>query len=546
MRLLILKGRTWWFKRPIPKPLRRHYGGKTAVTESTGTGDIRAAQRARDALEAQTTEDFALLASGKSVPGVARSPSDLGRAMREEITAAERDSAPGPLPHLSRADHLAMIADDQADSLKDKQDREAYLKALHGRESVDAFTDDYAAFRSDLRPKTISERRGLIRQFAEWATSERLTLPDVNRRAAGRYVAAKLQDRDPATARKHLTALTDYWDFLIRRGHVTPPAGDPNGNPWTDQLSTRRRSNGAGRGAQRGNAEERPFTAEEVSALLHGPARESFSPKLVPDILDVLTISLLSGLRQAEVVHLTVADVMDGKWIKVTAGKTDAAVRDVPMHSDLVPIFAKLTNGKKPTDPVFSDLAALDTPSDTFGKRFKRYREAAGVDEKAEGQRRSLVNFHSARRWFAHPMTTTTAEYQLKITTPKMAREELASTIKKAIASATTGSTYADVACILTGLLRDAALAEAIRTATVRAPVVQSEADRLDAAWREVWNSHLGGTQWAFSMANGPGIIGVGPLTLTRMRKCVRDLKAAGLEASGSWKEDRKRAQEIR
>lgn len=97
----------------------------------------------------------------------------------------------------------------------------------------------------------------------------------------------------------------------------------------------------------------------------------------------------------------------------MTAGKTDAAVRDVPMHSALVPIFAKLTKDKKSTDPVFTELAFLDTPSDTFGKRFKRYREAAGVDDKAEGKRRSLVNFHSARRWFAqqarhngHPLET--------------------------------------------------------------------------------------------------------------------------------------------
>lgn len=167
---------------------------------------------------------------------------------------------------------------------------------------MDAFTDQYAASRSDLRPKTLNERRGLIRQFAEWSRSERLVIPDVNRRTAGKYVAEKLEGRDPATARKHLTALTDYWDFLIRRGHVTPPAGDPNGNPWTNQISTRRRSNRTGRGTQ-GNAEERPFTAEEVQALLYGPARESFNAKLVPDLVDVLTISLLSGLRQADLLR---------------------------------------------------------------------------------------------------------------------------------------------------------------------------------------------------------------------------------------------------
>ena len=32
-------------------------------------------------------------------------------------------------------------------------------------------------------------------------------------------------------------------------------------------------------------------------------------------------------------------------------------------------------------------------------KRFGRYRESVGVDEAREGQHRSLVNFHSFRRW---------------------------------------------------------------------------------------------------------------------------------------------------
>ena len=39
-------------------------------------------------------------------------------------------------------------------------------------------------------------------------------------------------------------------------------------------------------------------------------------------------------------------------------------------------------------------------PTRVFGKRFARYREALGVDDRRDGRRRSLVNFHSFRRWF--------------------------------------------------------------------------------------------------------------------------------------------------
>ena len=35
-----------------------------------------------------------------------------------------------------------------------------------------------------------------------------------------------------------------------------------------------------------------------------------------------------------------------------------------------------------------------------LSKRFGRYRIGVGVDERVEGRRRALVNFHSFRRWF--------------------------------------------------------------------------------------------------------------------------------------------------
>lgn len=35
-----------------------------------------------------------------------------------------------------------------------------------------------------------------------------------------------------------------------------------------------------------------------------------------------------------------------------------------------------------------------------LSKQFTRYRRLLGVDDRAPGQRRSLVNFHSFRRWF--------------------------------------------------------------------------------------------------------------------------------------------------
>lgn len=406
-RHLELRGHVWWFKREVPRDLRSHYGGKRTIVESTGTRDLREAQRIRDEREVQTSADFATLRSGGTIAGAAAwTPAERGRIMRDEYAKAERlDEGAERLADLSFASEAIEAR------LKAKPQQAAYLNALHGYEAADAFVDAYATFRKDLRPKTIYERRGILRQFAEWSAKDELTLPEVNRRVAGRYVSDKLEaaGRHSATARKHLTALSDYWTFLLARGHVTPPKGE-DGNPWTGQLAQGRGTRRSGNGAE---SQERAFTDEEVKALLFGPAKDSFTPAFVPDILDMLRVSLLSGLRLDEAASLLAGDVQGGA-IRVVAGKTAAAARTVPMHPDLKPIFARRAPDSSPASaPVFPDLSRLPRPGDTFGKRFRRYREAAGVKEDREGVRRSLVNFHSARRWFAqqarhngHPLET--------------------------------------------------------------------------------------------------------------------------------------------
>jgi integrase len=116
-------------------------------------------------------------------------------------------------------------------------------------------------------------------------------------------------------------------------------------------------------------------------------------------ITDALRISLLSGMRMAEVLTLWVEEAHDGVF-DIKQGKTTAAARKVPIHPDLKEIVERRTEGKQPKDWLFHELALERDPGDTFGKRFNRYRKHLKVDDVRPGKRRSLVNFHSARRWF--------------------------------------------------------------------------------------------------------------------------------------------------
>ena len=82
----------------------------------------------------------------------------------------------------------------------------------------------------------------------------------------------------------------------------------------------------------------------------------------------------------------------------------------MPIHPDLKAIVAERVKGKRPEDdffPEWPEPKSKDSIRERSGycsKRFTAYRRAIGVDEQIEGKRRSLVNFHSFRRWFITKM----------------------------------------------------------------------------------------------------------------------------------------------
>ncbi|BDW84323.1 hypothetical protein MACH21_05000 [Roseicyclus marinus] len=298
-------------------------------------------------------------------------------------------------------DLIAFAAEAERDSVIPSQ-RRAFDDAFVGRVDVDHYLEEYL-LKADLAPKTVKEQRGLIGRFAAWCRERGIKLDRINKRTAGKYVSEVIDEMHPSTQKKHLTALRSYWRFLARRGHVTLPAGEKikTGWPWNDQEMERN-----GKRVERGSKEERerPFTDDEVITLLYAqlPGRNKWNTTL----RDAVKIGLLSGMRLAEILTLWVEEVRDegpeiGIVFDIQQGKTEAAARKVPVHSELQEIIQRRMRGKKGKEWLFDECAKLGDPGDTLGKAFGRFRKALGVHEKPEGVRRSLVNFHSTRRTFA-------------------------------------------------------------------------------------------------------------------------------------------------
>lgn len=229
--------------------------------------------------------------------------------------------------------------------------------------------------------------RSVIAELGTWCEGQGApaSIEAIDRAFAGRFIMEHLlsSGRTRSTANNVIWALSSYWRFMDER------VGRRE-NPWRGQRlpeDTR---------GQDAREPERPFTDAEVASLLAGDADDALH--------DAMRLAALTGMRIGELHALTVADCRGGAFA-VRVGKTKASRRSVPVHPVLVPIVERLSEGKGPKDYLLPGGERGEGKSaryEALSGRFLRYQKKLGVYEREdEGRRRSRVNFHSWRRWFA-------------------------------------------------------------------------------------------------------------------------------------------------
>lgn len=205
---------------------------------------------------------------------------------------------------------------------------------------------------------------------------------------------------EPQTAGTYTKFLSGYWRFLEGKGYV-------ESNPWTGQLQgvkrERKRRSILLDTEANGSGGKRPYTEDEARTLLYAEADNATDRRT----LDLAWVGAFSGMRIDEICGLRVRDCQAG-WFDVNAngkGKTAAAKRRIPIHSALTSIIARRSADKKPEAYLFDDLpeppaGSIRERSMPASKAYTRFRRRLKIDERAEGQRQSNVDFHSWRRWF--------------------------------------------------------------------------------------------------------------------------------------------------
>ncbi|MEF2554480.1 tyrosine-type recombinase/integrase [Aurantimonas sp. A2-1-M11] len=120
---------------------------------------------------------------------------------------------------------------------------------------------------------------------------------------------------------------------------------------------------------------------------------------------DLIRIGALTGARIDAIVCLTVRDCENGHF-RFKPQKSEPGPRLCPIHSDLQGIVKRRCADKEPDDDLFPEWpypqkGSMREKSFKASNHFTEYRRSVGVDDVIPGNRRSRVNFHSFRRWFA-------------------------------------------------------------------------------------------------------------------------------------------------
>lgn len=240
----------------------------------------------------------------------------------------------------------------------------------------------------DVKERTLADDARALRMLKAWCEREAIPpmLESIDVSTAHAFVDDLVANSglDHATCKKYVGRLAAYWQWMAPR---FPAAAGKNAFAG---ISIRRPKRKPGES-------ERAFTDREVADLLRGPA--------TPHMLDLMLIGALSGARLDAIVDLKVRDT-DKDCFRFKPQKREPDARYVPIHPDLRSVVERRRAGKKAEDDLFPEWPPVRKAGSMRERSFKAsnhftlYRRAVGVEAKVPGKRRSLVNFHSFRRWF--------------------------------------------------------------------------------------------------------------------------------------------------
>ena len=338
-------GTAWYATVEVPRTLRDVLGKKRLVRSLRTTNvDIARAARWGAVKDLKAEIDAARRPKGDQGDPIVQEALVWRDAFNKTTDADERDVLIDRIiertEEINFADRRPSYSDPEGDA-PGVQARGFFDLATGKATPLDTYVERWLAG-GTYSDRTKGEARTALQCFGDWCAqaNRRMFLEAVDGNMAADYRDDALikQGVHWKTANKRLSLLRQYWKWLELNRGIKP-------NPWVGKSLPKKKRNRIEPDGPDGP--ERAFTDKEMRVLLAGEPDA--------DLADIMRLSALSGMRIEEIGQLRVKDCRGGLF-SVRKGKTDAAVRTIPIHEGLRKIIARRT-GKRPDDAyIFPDF----------------------------------------------------------------------------------------------------------------------------------------------------------------------------------------------
>ncbi|OWY12321.1 hypothetical protein B6V72_14595 [Thioclava sp. F34-6] len=347
--------RRWYATLDIPKDVRPAYKGKARFVQSLKTESITVAERRAPVLVARWKAEIHAVRTGE--PAHTDELRETAQSWREMLDAA---------PDQDAVDTYEMILQDKAEEI-DARNPGAGLEAfklatrqwIETGEKIEEWLSTL-----DNEPKSIDMKRSDLHRFAKrFNVSHK-----VEKRKVQKWVL-DLQTKDGlklSTIRRIISACRGYWDYLQRKELVSDDR-----DPFRDAVPKQKKNSKATFQEKR-----RTFSPEAVVSLL-----QAAQDKGDHELGRLIWAGMWTGCRIEELCALRVEDVQEDRFV-LTDAKSEAGLREVPIHSQLRPALQRMCATSK-DGYVFSGLTfnKYQDRSNAVGKRFGRLKTALGFDK---------------------------------------------------------------------------------------------------------------------------------------------------------------------
>lgn len=370
---LKLRGNVWWYQRRTPKDLLEQYSGKTSISESLGTGDIREARRKRDII------------NGKLEEKRLNNPNPARHRFHQLIKSMSEDKTNFPETWDEHYD-LDRLSKDKDDvfihaytTITGRKDHN-YRYRVTLKEALKNWTNQY----KQLKTKgTLLKVAGATKSFLKHINRFDIQLEEITKSQVNEFIADLQTRYAKTTVTGVISRLRTLWSYCDALGEIQSKNSPFDNNIYAPSEAVNKKQ---------------PFTPNEMEQIKSKIEASNTNEQLLVEL------GVFTGCRISELCNLRAKDIVYNEEHEIVAihiekGKTEAATRTIPLTNELGARVRSIAESKNDDELLlgfensadmsrwFSNIKTKHVSTDTakcfhsFRVMFATALQQAGVDE---------------------------------------------------------------------------------------------------------------------------------------------------------------------